>query len=134
MTLYAEWLDSLTNAGLRDDLPPLMVGTDYALTWELAEHPLLGNWEDGDWLMQAKTAPGTEGTAVAEFTVTSGTLTGGVNPVGIAVPVADQGDITEPAAPGLTNLYFTTLYTPPGGSPTLVRAGIWPVQAGVSAA
>lgn len=133
MSAYDQWLAQLADAGLRDDLPELMLGTNYSLIWEAAEHPILGDWEGGTWLMQAKDAPGLTGTARATFTVASGTFASLVNPISISLPPSAQSGITEPGVPGVRNLFFTMLYTPPSGVATLVRGGLLPVLAGVSA-
>jgi hypothetical protein len=134
MSLHDDWLNKLSDAGLRDDLPTLFYGSNYGLIWEVAEHPDLGNFEDGTWLMQAKAAPGSEGAALLTFTVESGVFASGVNPVSITLPPSAQSGLTEPASPSVTNLFYTMLYAPPAGTFTTVRGGLLPVAAGVSAA
>lgn len=133
MSQLNDWLNSLTSMGLRDDLPPLVFGSNYSVIWEAATHPDLGNWEAGTWLMQAKDEPGTAGTVRATFTVTSGVSASGVNPVRITLLPSAQTGITEPVAPFVRNLVYMLHYTPVGGSRELVRAGLAPVLAGVPA-
>jgi hypothetical protein len=129
-----DWLRHLEDQGLRDDLPTLMKGTAYSLIYELAAHPILGDFSTGVFSLQMKAAPGIAGEALATATVTSGVVAGGVNPVSISLPVAAQTGVIEPAfPPGVVDRFFTLLYAPSGGSPTLVRGGLWPVQAGVTA-
>jgi len=133
MPQYNDWLNSLEAAGLRDDLPPLMKGTAYSVEWQVANtHPILGTISDGTFDMEVKAAPGTAGSVLATATVVSGTVSGGVNPVSISISLAAQSGITEPNAPGVADLFFTILFAPPGGSPTAVRGGLLPVQAGVT--
>lgn len=134
MSQFDDWLNSLSSQGLRKDLPPLMIGTNYTLEWLVTEHELLGNFEGGTWLAEVKAALGTDADVVATITVTSGTFASGVNPISINLPIAAQTGFTEPApTPGITYLPFTMLYTPLGGTAALARAGLLPVLAGVSA-
>lgn len=132
MSDFNNWLAGLESLGLRDDFPPLMVGSNYSLQWEIQEHPILGDFTDGEFIMEIKAAPGIAGAAMATATVVSGEIADGFNPVSITVPVADQDGLLIEGDPSYINRVATIIYVPPGGSGEIVRGGLFPVGAGVT--
>jgi hypothetical protein len=131
MSDFSTWLAGLESLGLRDDFPPMARGSNYSLVWELQEHPVFGDWTNGEFVMEIKAAPSLDGPVLATATVESGAFASGVNPVEISVPIAAQSSIADPAA-GYVNHVATILFIPTGGIADLVRGGLFPVIAGVT--
>jgi hypothetical protein len=132
MSDFNPWLAGLESLGIRDDFPPLMKGSNYSLVWELAEHPIFGDWTDGEFVMEIKAAPGLDGAVLATATVAAGTFASGVNSATIDVPIAAQADLTDPGATGYVNRVATVLFIPDGGVASPVRGGLFPVISGVT--
>lgn len=132
MTQFDEWLQQLNASGLRSDLPTIRLGTNYEVQFDLATHPVLGDFTQGVFAMQAKASPGAA-TALATFSAVSGVASGGVTPVTITLAPSAQTELAIPPETGVDTVYFDILFTPAGGTAELVTGGIIPVIAGVTA-
>lgn len=126
------WLAVLSSLGVRDDFPGLLVGSNYALQWEIPAHPVLGDFTEGEFVMEIKAAPGLDEEVLATATVLSGTFAGGVNPVTITVPVSEHAALLGAGDGKAVNRVATILYVPPGADAEIVRGGLLPVGAGVT--
>lgn len=116
---FASWLavaerDGL--GGMSAEPPAISRGRAFILFANVAAHPDYGDWTAGAFTARLRAAPDAGGAALATFTCTTGTPSGGVTRVTLSLPVSAQGLIPAgDAATGLAELFLELVFTPTAG-------------------
>ena len=131
-TQFPEWIAQLGRDGLLFTPPAIRRGVRRTFSILLAEHPYLGDWTDGVFECQIRSAPDAAGDPLAAFTVTVGTPSDSITQVQFDLEPEDQADLPPDDGEGVIRLPIDVVYTPTGESGELVGGGMIAVLGAVT--
>ena len=115
---FSEWLSlaSRDGRGGASAQPPSIVrGYAWSADLNLNDHPIYGDWTDGEFTAVLKAAPDAS-TALATWDISVGTPASGVTPVTFTLPVDSQDDLPPDGdGDGVNSAVMQVTFTPTGG-------------------
>lgn len=126
--LFPQWTAQLARDGVGPvDMPAITRGLAQSVTLNLT-----GDYSGDSFTMKLKASPDAA-SALATFTCTPGSFSGGVTPVTLSLAAAAQSGLpADTDADGIETLVYDIVCDPASGEPYRILGGYQPISGSVS--